>query len=84
MHPSLLVVEDDETIRETIRDALDREGFVVTACGFPLSIDPWRRGRQSRVICCLGLRRTRARQRAPHSAKPKGRTSRSSAPASRA
>lgn len=33
MHPSLLVVEDDETIRETIRDALELEGFVVTACG---------------------------------------------------
>lgn len=32
MQPSLLVVEDDDTIRETIRDALGLEGFVVTAC----------------------------------------------------
>ena len=33
MTPSLLLVEDDETIRETIRDALSLEGFEVTACG---------------------------------------------------
>ncbi|MEB3332878.1 MAG: response regulator transcription factor [Synechococcaceae cyanobacterium] len=33
MQPSLLVVEDDETIRETIREALALEGFSVTACG---------------------------------------------------
>jgi len=33
MQPSLLVVEDDETIRETIRDALELEGFAVEACG---------------------------------------------------
>jgi two-component system, OmpR family, phosphate regulon response regulator PhoB len=33
MQPSLLVVEDDETIRETIRDSLSLEGFTVTACG---------------------------------------------------
>jgi len=33
MIPSLLVVEDDETIRETIRDALTLEGFQVAACG---------------------------------------------------
>jgi two-component system phosphate regulon response regulator PhoB len=33
MASSLLVVEDDETIRETIRDALSLEGFEVTACG---------------------------------------------------
>ena len=33
MPASLLVVEDDETIRETIRDALQLEGFAVTACG---------------------------------------------------
>lgn len=33
MKPSLLVVEDDDTIRETIRDALALEGFDVTACG---------------------------------------------------
>ena len=33
MQPSLLVVEDDDTIRETIRDALALEGFDVTACG---------------------------------------------------
>ena len=33
MQPPLLVVEDDETIRETIRDALELEGFAVTACG---------------------------------------------------
>jgi two-component system, OmpR family, phosphate regulon response regulator PhoB len=33
MTPSLLLVEDDETIRETIRDALSLEGFSVTACG---------------------------------------------------
>ncbi|MEB3322298.1 MAG: response regulator transcription factor [Synechococcaceae cyanobacterium] len=32
MRPPLLVVEDDETIRETISDALDLEGFAVTAC----------------------------------------------------
>jgi two-component system phosphate regulon response regulator PhoB len=32
MHPSLLVVEDDDTIRETIRDVLSLEGFEVTAC----------------------------------------------------
>jgi two-component system phosphate regulon response regulator PhoB len=32
MQPSLLIVEDDETIRETIRDALGLEGFAVTAC----------------------------------------------------
>jgi two-component system phosphate regulon response regulator PhoB len=33
MPSSLLVVEDDDTIRETIRDALTLEGFEVTACG---------------------------------------------------
>jgi len=33
MQPSMLVVEDDETIRETIRDALELEGFAVQACG---------------------------------------------------
>jgi len=33
MPSSLLVVEDDDTIRETIRDALALEGFEVTACG---------------------------------------------------
>lgn len=33
MLPPLLVVEDDETIRETIRDVLVLEGFSVTACG---------------------------------------------------
>jgi two-component system phosphate regulon response regulator PhoB len=33
MEPRLLVVEDDDTIRETIRDALALEGFTVTACG---------------------------------------------------
>jgi two-component system phosphate regulon response regulator PhoB len=33
MSPTLLVVEDDETIRETIRDALTLEGFQVSACG---------------------------------------------------
>jgi len=33
MKPSLLVVEDDETIRETIREALELEGFAVQACG---------------------------------------------------
>jgi two-component system phosphate regulon response regulator PhoB len=33
MQPRLLVVEDDETIRETIRDSLELEGFAVTACG---------------------------------------------------
>ncbi len=33
MQSRLLVVEDDETIRETIRDALELEGFMVTACG---------------------------------------------------
>ncbi|MCP9929057.1 response regulator transcription factor [Cyanobium sp. CH-040] len=33
MQPRLLVVEDDDTIRETIRDALALEGFDVTACG---------------------------------------------------
>lgn len=33
MQPRLLVVEDDETIRETIRDSLELEGFTVTACG---------------------------------------------------
>ena len=33
MTASLLVVEDDETIRETIRDALLLEGYAVTACG---------------------------------------------------
>jgi two-component system phosphate regulon response regulator PhoB len=32
MPTSLLVVEDDDTIRETIRDALSLEGFTVTAC----------------------------------------------------
>ena len=32
MHPPLLVVEDDDTIRETIRDVLALEGFAVTAC----------------------------------------------------
>jgi two-component system phosphate regulon response regulator PhoB len=32
MAPSLLVVEDDDTIRETIRDALCLEGFEVIAC----------------------------------------------------
>ena len=33
MAPSLLVVEDDDTIRETLHDALTLEGFEVTACG---------------------------------------------------
>jgi len=33
MQARLLVVEDDETIRETIRDSLEMEGFTVTACG---------------------------------------------------
>ena len=33
VQPPLLVVEDNETIRETIRDALELEGFAVTACG---------------------------------------------------
>jgi two-component system phosphate regulon response regulator PhoB len=33
MQARLLVVEDDETIRETIRDALELEGFAVEACG---------------------------------------------------
>jgi two-component system phosphate regulon response regulator PhoB len=33
MQTRLLVVEDDETIRETIRDSLELEGFEVTACG---------------------------------------------------
>ena len=33
MAPSLLVVEDDDTIRETLHDALTLEGFTVTACG---------------------------------------------------
>lgn len=33
MPSSLLLVEDDDTIRETIRDALILEGFEVTACG---------------------------------------------------
>lgn len=32
MSPTLLIVEDDETIRETIREALFDEGFDVTAC----------------------------------------------------
>jgi len=33
MPSSLLLIEDDDTIRETIRDALILEGFEVTACG---------------------------------------------------
>jgi len=33
MAPSLLVVEDDDTIRDTLHDALTLEGFQVTACG---------------------------------------------------
>ena len=33
MQARLLVVEDDETIRETIREALELEGFAVEACG---------------------------------------------------
>ena len=33
MEAPLLLVEDDETIRETIADALQLEGFVVTAVG---------------------------------------------------
>ena len=32
MEHSLLLVEDDDTIRETILEALDQEGFRVTAC----------------------------------------------------
>ncbi len=32
MAPTLLVVEDDDTIRETIRDALFAEGFEVSTC----------------------------------------------------
>lgn len=32
MPPSLLIVEDDDTIRETIREALFIEGFDVVAC----------------------------------------------------
>ena len=31
--PSVLLVEDDDTIRETIKDSLSLEGFQVTACG---------------------------------------------------
>ena len=33
MSLSLLVVEDDDTIRDTIREALELEGFRVVACG---------------------------------------------------
>ncbi|MFN9910888.1 MAG: response regulator, partial [bacterium] len=33
MAPALLVVEDDDTLRETLHDALTLEGFQVTACG---------------------------------------------------
>jgi two-component system phosphate regulon response regulator PhoB len=33
MHPHILLVEDDETIRDTIREALDLEGFRVRAFG---------------------------------------------------
>lgn len=33
MDNRLLVVEDDETIRETIKEALEMEGFSITACG---------------------------------------------------
>jgi two-component system phosphate regulon response regulator PhoB len=33
MQASLLVVEDDDTIRDTISDALSLEGYAVTACG---------------------------------------------------
>ncbi|MEB3242990.1 MAG: response regulator transcription factor [Cyanobacteriota bacterium] len=33
MAPSLFIVEDDDTIRETIREALFSEGFAVSACG---------------------------------------------------
>jgi two-component system phosphate regulon response regulator PhoB len=33
MPARLLLVEDDETIRETIREALVQEGFAVSACG---------------------------------------------------
>jgi len=33
MQATLLVVEDDDTIRDTISDALSLEGYVVTACG---------------------------------------------------
>ena len=41
MQPSLLVVEDDDTIRDTVREALDLEGFRVTACGNGLeALDP--------------------------------------------
>ena len=32
MNPALLVVEDDDTIRETISEALTMEGFDVTPC----------------------------------------------------
>jgi two-component system phosphate regulon response regulator PhoB len=32
MRPPLLVVEDDQTIREILYEALDLEGFAVTAC----------------------------------------------------
>jgi two-component system phosphate regulon response regulator PhoB len=33
MSARLLVVEDDETIRDTLQEALQLEGFTVTACG---------------------------------------------------
>jgi two-component system phosphate regulon response regulator PhoB len=33
MQATLLVVEDDDTIRDTISDALSLEGYAVTACG---------------------------------------------------
>ena len=33
MSARLLVVEDDETIRDTLQEALQLEGFAVTACG---------------------------------------------------
>jgi two-component system phosphate regulon response regulator PhoB len=40
MRPSLLIVEDDDTIRETMRDALLLEGFAVTTC--PTGLDALR------------------------------------------
>lgn len=51
--PSVLVIDDDELIRETIREALELYGFapVVTASGPREGVAGWRRHQPALVLC---------------------------------